>query len=80
MMMKGRHLLWYAVALGAVAVGAMVFGMSASIILWALIVLACPVMMMFMMGGHGGGSKHGSTDEAQRSDSAGPSSPGTRHI
>ncbi len=79
-MMKGSHILWYALTVGVIAVGAMVFGMSASTILWALIVLTCPVMMMFMMGGHGGGSNHGSTDEAQRSDSAGPSSPGTHHI
>ncbi len=79
-MMKGSHMLWYALTVGAIALRAKVFGMSGSTILWALIALTCPVMMMFMMGGHGGGSNHGSTDTAQRSDSAGPSSPGTPHI
>jgi hypothetical protein len=31
------------------------------------------LMMFFMMGGHGGGSDHGSTDEMQHTESTGPS-------
>ncbi|KMO72870.1 MAG: DUF2933 domain-containing protein [Mycolicibacterium rufum] len=55
--MKNQHLAWYALALGAAAVGAFVLGVSSSTILLALVVLVCPVMMLFMMGGHGGGSR-----------------------
>jgi uncharacterized membrane protein len=73
MMMKRQYLVWYALAGGAVAVGAFLFGVSTSTILLALVVLVCPLMMFFMMGGHGGGSDHGSTDEMRHTESTGPS-------
>jgi hypothetical protein len=52
--------MWYAAALIAVAVTAFAFGAPASTVLVALAVLACPVMMVFMMGNmHGGGPRSG---------------------
>ena len=66
--MKRQHMMWYAAALIAVAVSALAFGVSASTVLVALAVLACPVMMMFMMsGGQGHSTDHdaGNTRETQ---------------
>lgn len=52
--MKRQHMMWFAAALIAVAVTALVLGAPASTVLLGVAVLACPVMMMFMMnGGHG---------------------------
>jgi hypothetical protein len=53
--MKTQHALWYGAAVVAVALAAIVLGAPASLVLLALLLLACPVMMMFMMGGMGGG-------------------------
>ena len=47
--MKRQHMMWYAATLIAVAVTALALGAPASTVLLALAVLACPVMMMFMM-------------------------------
>ncbi|MDH6194274.1 hypothetical protein M2272_000895 [Mycobacterium frederiksbergense] len=58
--MKRQNFRWYALALAVVIVGAFAVGVPASTVVLALVVLACPVMMMFMMGGHGGRSNHGS--------------------
>ena len=58
--MKHQHMAWYAATLIAVAVTALALGAPASTVLLALVVLACPVMMMFMMGNmHGGGPRSG---------------------
>lgn len=71
--MNSRYLPWYAIALALLVVGLAVGGVSMSTLLVALVVLACPVMMMFMMGSHGHGDDH---------DKAGGGTPGdanTRH-
>lgn len=44
-------------------VGLAFAGVPAQMIFLGLIVLACPLMMMFMMGGHGHG--HGSGDSTE---------------
>jgi len=65
---KRQHMMWYAAALIAVAVSALAFGVPASTVLVVLAVLACPVMMMFMMsGGQGHSTDHdaGNTRETQ---------------
>lgn len=61
-------MMWYAAALIAVAVSALAFGATASTVLVVLAVLACPMMMIFMMsGGQGHGTNHdaGDTHETQ---------------
>lgn len=45
----------YVVALAILIVGLAFAGVQASTLLFGLLALACPLMMMFMMGGHGGG-------------------------
>jgi hypothetical protein len=51
--MNRKHYPIYAVAVAAAAVGAIWAGVPASTLLLGLL-LACPLMMMFMHGGHGG--------------------------
>jgi hypothetical protein len=70
--MKRQHLAWYALALAAVIVGVFAVGGRASTVVLALVVLACPVMMMAMMSGHGGSSSHDSGAD-QPHDSTRPS-------
>jgi hypothetical protein len=71
--MKRQHMMWYVAALIAGVVTALAFGAPASTVLLALVVLACPLMMMFMMGNmHGGGPRSGTGQEGShptRSDS-----------
>ena len=58
--MKRQHMMWYVAALIAGVVTALAVGAPASTVLLALVVLACPLMMMFMMGNmHGGGPGSG---------------------
>ena len=58
--MKRQHMMWYGAALIAAVLVALTLGAPASTVLLALVVLACPVMMMFMMGNmHGGGPRSG---------------------
>ena len=45
------------IGIGAVVV-ALFTGANASSLLFGLLVLACPLMMVFMMGGHGHGATH----------------------
>jgi hypothetical protein len=53
----------YAIALAILVVGLVALGVPASTLLFAGLVLVCPLMMMFMMHGmHGGHSGHGHTD------------------
>ena len=44
---------WYAAGLVVVAVGLVVVGVDPSTVLFGAFVLACPLMMLFMHGGHG---------------------------
>jgi Protein of unknown function (DUF2933) len=75
--MKLQHISWYVIALVAAVVGAVALGVPISTVVLLLIVLACPVTMMFMMGGHGMGGSHGSDRDAddihRHRDSTGPS-------
>jgi hypothetical protein len=45
----------YAIALAVLVVGLVAFGVPANALLFGAFVLACPLMMMFMMGGMRGG-------------------------
>jgi hypothetical protein len=66
--MKRQHLGLYAIALAILIVGLSFAGVPLNTMLLGLLLLACPLMMMFMMGGHGGhGGGHGGSDE-QRHD------------
>ena len=51
--------LFIGIGIGAVVV-ALFTGANASSLLFGLLVLACPLMMVFMMGGHG---HHGRQDD-----------------
>ncbi|MEO6086457.1 MAG: DUF2933 domain-containing protein [Umezawaea sp.] len=63
--MKRQLLPLYAIALAILVVGLVFAGVPVQTILLGLLVLACPLMMVFMMGGHGGGSGQddGQSDE-----------------
>ena len=71
--MKRQHMMWYVAALIAGVVTALALGAPASTVLLALVVLACPLMMMFMMGNmRGGGPRSGTgqdDSDPTRSDS-----------
>ena len=71
--MKRQHTMWYVAALIAAVVTALTLGAPASTVLLALLVLSCPLMMMFMMGNmHGGGPRSGTgqdDSDPTRSDS-----------
>ena len=58
--MKRQNIGLYAIALAILIVGLAFAGVPLTTMLFALLVLACPLMMMFMMGGHGG---HGGSGE-----------------
>ena len=63
--MKRQHLGLYAIALAILIVGLAFAGVPLQTMLFGLLVLACPLMMMFMMGGHGG---HGDGSDQQKHD------------
>ena len=63
--MKRQQLPLYAIALAILVVGLAFAGVPVQTMLFGLIVLACPLMMMFMMGGHGG---HGGSGQDGHSD------------
>ena len=72
--MKKELLIGIAIGAGAVALFA---GASASSLLFAALILACPLMMMFMHGGHrdeGGHAGHGE----QRTDASSDDTVGTK--
>jgi len=46
------------VIIGAIAVGAFVFGSAPAALLQVGLLALCPLMMLFMHGGHGGHSDH----------------------
>ena len=52
--MKRQHLGLYAMGLAILIAGLAVAGVPLQTMLLGLLVLACPLMMMFMIGGHGG--------------------------
>ena len=56
--MKGRNLGRYALALAIVVVGALWAGVPVSTLAYLALVLACPLMMLFMMRGMHGGDSH----------------------
>ena len=64
--MKRQHLPLYAIALAIVIVGLAFVGVPVQTILLGLVALACPVMMMFMMGGHGGHGDGGSGQDVDQ--------------
>lgn len=66
--MKRQHLPLYAIALAILVVGLAFAGVPVQTLLIGLLVLVCPLMMMFMMGGHGGhgGSDHPSDQPNQK--------------
>jgi hypothetical protein len=49
----------YAIALAVLVVGLVALGVPAQTLLFGALVLACPLMMMLMMGGMHGGHGHG---------------------
>lgn len=64
--MKVQHVVWYPIAVAAVAGVLFATGSRPSAALLVAVLLACPLMMFFMMGGmHGGqagrdqGHRHG---------------------
>ncbi|MEV5694889.1 DUF2933 domain-containing protein [Micromonospora globbae] len=57
--MRRQHLPLYAIALALLAVGALAVGVPARSLVFGLLVIACPLMMLFMHGGHGGQEGHG---------------------
>jgi hypothetical protein len=73
--MRRQHLPLYAIALAIMVVGALAVGVPARSLVFGLIVLACPLIMLFMHGGHGGHDGHDGHDTV---DSRGPSSTGTK--
>jgi hypothetical protein len=67
--MKHNALMRYiAVAGGALAVGLLVAGTPVRSLLPFVLVLACPLMMMFMMRGMGGHEGHGGVPSPDRRD------------
>jgi hypothetical protein len=75
--MKREHLPIYALALAVLIVGLAATGVSVTSLIVPLLVLACPVMMFFMMRGmHGGAHGESSPDPAEkRHDEHHPSRP-----
>ena len=75
--MKPKYLPWYALAAAVAFVAAVAIGVPAPTLLLLLIVSACPLMMLFMIGGHGGsegadcGDSHRQHESAGRSERAG---------
>ena len=63
--MNGARWGWYAAGLAVVAVGLLVMGVRPSTVLFGAVVLACPLMMLFMHGGHDDGAQHSHRPEAE---------------
>jgi hypothetical protein len=55
--MRGSRWGWCAAGLVVVAVGLVMVGFRPSAVLFGVVVLACPLMMLFMHRGHGGGDQ-----------------------
>jgi hypothetical protein len=54
--MKRHHIPLFAAALVIAIVGALAVGVPLSTVAFGLLVLCCPLMMLFMHGGHGSGA------------------------
>ena len=63
--MKSRNYGLYAVALAIVVVGALWAGLPVATLGVFAVVLACPLMMFFMMRGMGGGQDRGQHEDLQ---------------
>ncbi|MFI5894883.1 DUF2933 domain-containing protein [Actinoplanes sp. NPDC051513] len=72
--MKRQPWALYAIALAILVVGLVAFGVPAQTFLFGAAVLACPLMMLFMHGGHGSThhAGHGVGGDGQRADHARP--------
>lgn len=69
--MRREHMLYYAIGLGILIAGLAWAGVPTSTILVGLLVLGCPLMMMFMMRGmHGGGDAPGGEHHEEPRDTA----------
>lgn len=66
--MRRQHLPLYAIALALLVIGALAVGVPASSLAIGLLVLACPLMMLFMHTGHGGHDAGGSHAPAESQD------------
>jgi hypothetical protein len=64
--MNKRNYGLYAVALAIVVVGAMALGAPLATLVWLALVVACPLMMFFMMRGMHGQDMHGGHGHADR--------------
>lgn len=58
----------YAVAIAIAVVGALWVGVPVGTLAILAVALACPLMMMFMMGGMHGGGDHHTSDRDDRGD------------
>ena len=56
--MRGGRRWWCAAGLAVVAVGLVIMGVRPSTLLFGAVVLACPLMMLFMHGGRDGRDQH----------------------
>ena len=66
-MVHRKYIAWAVLAALVVVVGLGLGGFSILPWAYALVALACPVMMLFMMRGmHGGGSNDGSSSDTTR--------------
>lgn len=73
--MRRQHLPFCALVLALAVVGALAVGVPARSLAFGLLVLACPLMMLFMHGGHGGHSSHNTDDgHGEHQDSKAPPS------
>lgn len=64
--MKRQHMMWYATALIAAVVVALALGAPAVTVLLGLAVLACPVMMKFMLSGSDSHSSDHDADDTRQ--------------
>lgn len=64
--MHGNHMRYLLVAAGALLVGLLVAGTPVSSLLPYILLLACPLMMVFMMRSMGGHTGHHSDPQADR--------------
>jgi hypothetical protein len=56
----------YAIALAVLVVGLVWAGVPAQTLLFAALILVCPLMMLVMMRGMHGGGEHGHDDHSHR--------------
>jgi hypothetical protein len=68
----------YAIALAIVVVGLVALGVPASTLLVGALVLACPLMMLFMHGGHGAGGQHSNHQDVDHDAHDRDAAPGRR--